>query len=128
MEDVHYGTDPLHQPLIAIPKLLKRLGLASEDSFDSIDRVALLHLSRERMVEKILPSLSLVLAQGLAQGSIKNRSEVRGNLAGCGRRHGLWVITSQITRGVLSGQYLDMFGTQIRLPDRASTFMDTLRL
>ena len=89
MEDVHYGTDPLHQPLIAIPKLLKRLSLASEYSFDSIDRVALLHLSRERMGEKILPSLSLVLAQDLAQGGIKDRFEARGYLARCGRRHGL---------------------------------------
>jgi len=60
MEDVHYGTDPLHQPLIAVPNLLKRFGLASEYNFDRIDRVALLHLSRERMVKKILPSLFLV--------------------------------------------------------------------
>jgi hypothetical protein len=72
MEDIDNGHDPLRQPLIAIPKLLKGLGLVLEYSFDGIGRVALLQLSRDLMVEEILPSLFLVLAQCLAQGGINN--------------------------------------------------------
>jgi len=64
VEDIHHRTDPLHQPLIAILKLPKRLGLALKYGQDGIDRVTSLHLSRERMVEKLFPSLLLVLAQG----------------------------------------------------------------
>ena len=41
IEDIDNGNNPLHQPLISIPKLLKGLGLALEYSFDGIDIAAL---------------------------------------------------------------------------------------
>ena len=89
MEDVDNGNDPLHQPLIAILKLLECLGLALEYSFDGVDRVALLHLSREGMIEKILSGLLLIVGQGLGQGGIKDGLEVvrRGDLSRSSRRH-----------------------------------------
>src|SRR6266702_979652 len=65
-EDMHEWTDPLHQPLIASPRLLKCFGLSLKYGQDGVDRVASLHLSRKRMVEKLFPGLLLVLAQGLA--------------------------------------------------------------
>jgi hypothetical protein len=90
IEDIDNGNDPLHQPLTAIPKLLKGLGLTLEYSFDGIDRVALLHLSREGMIEKILTGFLLIVGQSLAQGGIEDGLEVvgRSDLSRSIRRHG----------------------------------------
>ena len=85
--------DPFHQPLIAIPKLLKRLGLVLEYGFDRIDRVASLQLSGERMVEKRFSSLVLVVTEGAVQAGIEYGLEVgrrSGCLARCGQRHVVW--------------------------------------
>ncbi len=56
-EDMHEWTDPLHQPLIASPRLLKCFGLSLKYGQDGVDRVASLHLSRKRMVVFFLYSL-----------------------------------------------------------------------
>ena len=90
-ENIDDRIDPLRQPLIAIPKLLKRLGLGLEYGFDCVDRVASLQLSGERIVEKRFSSLVLVLAEGAAQAGIEYGLEIgrRGRcLARRGRRHG----------------------------------------
>ena len=90
-ENIDDRIDPLHQPLISIPKLLERLGLDLEYGFDCIDRVALLQLSGEGMVEKRFSGLVLVLTEGAAQAGIEYGLEIgrRGRcLARCGRRHG----------------------------------------
>ena len=89
-ESIDGRIDPLGQPLIAIPELLKRLSLDLEYGFDRIDRVASLQLSGERMVEKRFSSLVLVFAQGAAQASIEYGPEVGRRsrcLAKCGQRH-----------------------------------------
>ena len=76
-ENIDDRIDPLRQPLIAIPKLLKSLSLDLEYGFDCIDRVASFQLSGEGMVEKRFSSLILVLAEGAAQAGIEYGLEVR---------------------------------------------------
>jgi hypothetical protein len=71
-EDIHYRVDPLHQPLIAIPKLLKRLGLALKYGFGCIDRVTLLQLGSKLIVEKWFSGLLLIFAQSTVQASIED--------------------------------------------------------
>ena len=70
-EDVHNRVNPLHQPLIAIPKLLKSLSLVLEYGFDGIDRATSFQIGSEQMVEEWFPCLLLVLAHGAAQAGIK---------------------------------------------------------
>jgi len=80
MQVIDHGLKPQDQIGVAVPGLLKFLGLFLENGEEGFGRVAAINFGGERAVEDIFPGPLGVLGYGFAEEGIKNGR--RGGLTG----------------------------------------------